>query len=130
MLGAIRDCERSLDTAALLAEHLRDASPGDHQPSGPPGSTTVPDLHDAAAGWCFYDFGQPARAIRLLRPAVERIAPEARRSRGLFGARLVLAHIAVGDLEAACERGHEVLQALRFAGSASTYGELRDAPPW
>src|SRR5690349_23721497 len=46
LLGAVRDCEQSLDTAAaLLAEHLRDEAPGDHQPTGPPGSTTRSEEH-------------------------------------------------------------------------------------
>ncbi|MCP2167102.1 helix-turn-helix domain-containing protein [Goodfellowiella coeruleoviolacea] len=113
-------CLAALDEAA---EWLGQASGAG--PAGPVlGSSTVADLSAAVTGWCLYDLGRPQQAAELLERAITQIAPEAHRSRALYGARLALAHEAAGELDRMCDVTAQVLAAARGLGSATVRTQL------
>ncbi|MET7402761.1 helix-turn-helix transcriptional regulator [Dactylosporangium sp. NPDC005572] len=119
LTGALGRCADALGRAAELMDT------GGRAAAAPLGSSTVADLQAATAGWCYHDLGEPDRSAVLLQRAVAGIPATARRARGLFSARLALAHAVDGDFDRASEAGREALAAVRYTRSASTIGELR-----
>lgn len=61
------------------------------------------------AGSCYLDLGDPRSAVASFSKARRALNPGDHRTRGLFLSRAATAHIAQGDLEAACATAHEVL---------------------
>ncbi|MFC0039623.1 helix-turn-helix domain-containing protein [Actinomadura rayongensis] len=121
LLGDAYAVERLLDGPAVTPA----ASSGPFSGGLALGSTTVPDMDDAVAGWCFHDLGQHARAVDALTPVVAGLPPWAARAKGRFGARLARAQLGAGDLDAACATGLLVLSAAGPVASATIAAELR-----
>jgi hypothetical protein len=114
-------CRAALGAAERLFERDREV-PRDGLGLG---STTVPDLCAATAGWCEYELGQHAVASDALARAVARIPATSRRARGVFGGRLSLSYAAAGDVRTACETGRMALDEVRHTRSATATADLR-----
>ncbi|BCB90072.1 hypothetical protein Psuf_073850 [Phytohabitans suffuscus] len=119
LVGASTGCIDALDRAAELLDA------GDRG-GGTLGSSTIPDLQEATAGWCYLDLGRLDSSAALLERTVAGIPEVSRRARGLFSARLALAHALGGDYDRASEAGHEAMVAVRHTRSATTLSQLHE----
>ncbi|HEX4704117.1 MAG TPA: helix-turn-helix transcriptional regulator [Pseudonocardiaceae bacterium] len=112
---------RTLDRATTLFDE-----PSAHGVDGLVlGSSTVPDFVTVVEAWCLYDLGRPRLAADLLDRALPEIAETNHRSRARWGARLAMAHAAVGNLDHACALTDDVLVAVELVDSATIRLDLR-----
>jgi hypothetical protein len=85
----------------------------------------TPSYVEMEAGACWTRLRQPAKAVRIYEAGLRAWPPESERDRGLFLARLAVAHAAGGDPERACLVAHEAIAVSRKTGSARIAVELR-----
>lgn len=90
------------------------------------GPNTIPDLTAIVTGGCLHDLGEPDEAVAILDAEVPRIPPSSHRSRARFGLRRVAAHIALRDLDSACDHLTGLLGDVERVDSATIRSELRD----
>jgi transcriptional regulator with XRE-family HTH domain len=118
LLGDYRECHVELDRANQLLSEPTDGTAL--------GSTTVTDLGTAVAGWCLYDLGRPREAAEELERVVRRTAPDARRARAMYGARLALACEAANEFDRMCHTTRQVLSDAATISSATVQAQLRE----
>lgn len=114
-------CLRVLDRSARLFE----LAAADDPPGPVMGSPNMGDPIAIAGAWCLYEVGRPAEAAAALDLAVRTLAPGARRSRTLWGARLVLAYAGAGEVDHACVLTAGVLDGAEAVDSATARHDLR-----
>ncbi|MFF5227176.1 hypothetical protein [Dactylosporangium sp. NPDC000521] len=116
--GDRRSCDGAL-AAAERAHALRGSA------VGPPWLYWLDDAHvEAMTGLCLAAAGRPAAALPRLGAALR--GPSVRfRAAGLVSAALARAHLAAGDLDAACAAAAETLLACAESGSFRVLRQLR-----
>jgi hypothetical protein len=106
---------------SLAAELVRSApSPGPRL-----GSTHLPDPVAMTEGWSLVDLDRPAEAAIVLEREVSRIPATALRTRARYGARLLVAFEAAGNLEQLRARSGDVLDDAGLVDSATIRKDLR-----
>lgn len=117
--GDEHSCRRALDQAA---EELALAP----VPAGTPvvGTSSLSDPAGMARGWCLYDLGQPAEAVRILEQQLGSVPPNALRTRVRFGVRLALAYADAAEPERACAVVTALLEPAVHVDSATVRSDL------
>ncbi len=135
MLGALREaqgfalmydydqCRRALDRAAELVDYARAEPDGSGEPVLGPSHT--PDALAVTLGWCFHELGRAGEAVEVLQAQFALLPATAHRARSRWGARLALASLATGELEAACALLADLLPVLGLVDSATVRSDVR-----
>jgi len=121
LAGDYDTCLRVLDRATRLFE----LAAVEDSPGPVLGSPNMNDPIATARAWCLYEVGRPAEAAAGLDLVVKGLAPDARRARALWGARLVLAHAVAGEIDHACASAGAVLDDAEIVDSATARHDLR-----
>ena len=118
LIGDYSGYRRAVALAAELVESEPQACPG-------LGSTHLPDPVAITEGWSLVDLGRPAEAATVLEREVSRIPATALRTRARYGARLLLAHEAAGNLDRVRAHSGDVLNDAGLVDSATIRKDLR-----
>ncbi|MBS2553973.1 helix-turn-helix domain-containing protein [Catenulispora sp. NL8] len=89
------------------------------------GPTTMSDPLAITTGWCLFDLARWEQAADVLAPATAALSPDAARNRARYGARLALAHAALGDVPQATAITAALLDQADAADSATIRTDLR-----
>jgi hypothetical protein len=121
-------CHRKLDEA------FERASIGQQRGESGPGRYCTVEFVEIQRATCSVELGQARRAIELFEGGLARLPSVHRRDRGVYLARMAVAHALDGEPEAASMRGLEAVQIARATGSRRITIELerlqRTLAPW
>jgi tetratricopeptide (TPR) repeat protein len=110
---------------ALLDKAHAEAAASDPNGDEGPGRYCIPSYVEIQRATCWLRLGNPRRAIDLFEVELRRLPRVHRRDRGVYLARLALAHTMESEPEIAAGLGREALDTARATGSGRIIEELR-----
>lgn len=96
-----------------------------HDQDGGPGRYCTPGYVEIQRATCWTTLGKPKQAITLFEGELARLPFVHRRDRGVYLARLSIAHAANGELDAARAKAEEAMMISQATGSGRIITELR-----
>jgi transcriptional regulator with XRE-family HTH domain len=114
---------------ALLDKALVHAAASDPNGDEGPGRYCIPSYVEIQRATCWLRLGNPRRAVDLFETELRRLPRVHRRDRGVYLARLALAHAMDQQPECAAALGGEALDTAKATGSGRIIEELRPLRP-
>jgi transcriptional regulator with XRE-family HTH domain len=110
---------------ALLDKAFVQAAASDQNGDEGPGRYCIPSYIEIQRATCWLQLGHPKRAIKLFDTELQKLPRVHRRDRGVYLARLGLAHAMDQQPEQAAALGREALDTAKATGSGRIIEELR-----